>query len=93
MHLDHWQYLGVAWKNNILQVIMNTGERYQFFGVPPWQAVLFVRKPDEELSKGWRFERVRGRSSLSISLRERKDTIEHYARQTRSGTDLVGSPV
>jgi hypothetical protein len=27
--LGHWQYLAAIWARNILQVTMNTGERYQ----------------------------------------------------------------
>lgn len=65
LKLDHWQYIGVTWQKRILQVTMNTGERYQLFGVPRWQAALFVRKPDEEILKGYRFERVRGRIAVS----------------------------
>ena len=44
---------------------MNTGERYQFFRVPRWRAVQFVRNPSRNLLKGYRFERVRGRINLT----------------------------
>ena len=32
---------------------MNTGERYQFFSVPRWLAVQFVRNPSQKLLKGY----------------------------------------
>jgi hypothetical protein len=40
-----------------------TGERYQFFGVPRWRAVAFVKNPEDKLT-GYRFERVRGRVAI-----------------------------
>jgi len=62
MKLEHWQYLEVTWHKNVLQVTMNTGERYQHFSVPRSLAVEFVRNPGEALLKGYRFERVKGRA-------------------------------
>jgi len=59
--LDNWQYSEATWARNVLQVTMNTGERYQFMNVPRRLAISFVRNPQEELLKGCRFERVRGR--------------------------------
>jgi hypothetical protein len=41
---------------------MNTGERYQHFGVSRPVAVEFARNPDGVSLKGYRFERVRGRA-------------------------------
>jgi hypothetical protein len=62
MKLDHWQYLEATWKRNILQITMNTGERYQYFKVPRRLAVQFVRTLQHRpLLNGYRFERVRGR--------------------------------
>ena len=60
MKLEHWQYLGVTWQKNVLQVTTNTGERFQHFNVRRRLAVEFVRNPGEALVKGYRFERVRG---------------------------------
>jgi len=31
VRLDSFQYLSATWQRNVLQVTMNTGERYQFF--------------------------------------------------------------
>ena len=59
MKLDNFQSSAATWQRNVLQVTMNTGERYQFFRVPRWLAVLFVRNPQRDLLKGYRFERVR----------------------------------
>ena len=64
MKLDNFQYSAATWQKNVLQVTMNTGERYQHFRVPRWLAVQFVRNPSEELLKGYRFERVRGRVAV-----------------------------
>jgi hypothetical protein len=61
VQLNHWQYSAATWAPNILEVTMNTGERYQFMKVPRRVAIAFVRNPGEELLKGYRFERVRGR--------------------------------
>jgi len=58
--LSNFHYLAAKWQKGVLQVTMNTGERYQFFGVPRWRAVLFVKNP-EDMLKGYRFERVKGR--------------------------------
>jgi hypothetical protein len=60
MKLDHSVYKAATWQRNVLQVTMNTGERYQHFDVPRWLAVLFVRNPSDDMLKGYRFERVRG---------------------------------
>ena len=56
MPLNHWQYLGVTWKAGVLQVTMNTGERYQHFGVSRNMAIRFARNPEHVLLKGFRFE-------------------------------------
>ena len=58
--LHNFQYFAATWQKGVLQVTMNTGERYQFFGVPRWRAVQFVTDP-EDMLKGYRFERVKGR--------------------------------
>jgi hypothetical protein len=60
--LDNWQYRAATWARNILQVTMNTGERFQFVNVPRRMAIAFVRKPESESLKAYRFERVRGRA-------------------------------
>ena len=64
MKLDNFQYSAATWQKNVLQVTLNTGERYQFFRVPRWLAVLFVRNPQKGLLRGYRFERVRGRVAV-----------------------------
>jgi hypothetical protein len=46
--LHHFQYLAATWHSGVLQVTMNTGERYQLFDVPRWRAVAFVRNPEEK---------------------------------------------
>jgi len=61
VQLNNWQYSAVTWSRNVLQVTMNTGERFQFMKVPRGLAIELVRAPAEELLKGYRFERVRGR--------------------------------
>ena len=62
MKLRHSIYVAATWERSILQVTMNTGERYQFFKVPRSVAVRFVRNPaDKSPLAGFRFERVRGR--------------------------------
>src|SRR5262245_1015407 len=61
MKLNHWQYIEATWQKGVLQLTMNTGDRYQHFGVPRWLAVAFVRNPNHEILKGYRFERVRAR--------------------------------
>ena len=65
MKLKHWQYLAVTWARGVLQVTMNTGERFQHFNVPRRLAVEFARNPGEALLKGYRFERVRGRRAVT----------------------------
>ena len=65
VRLDNWQYSAVTWARNVLQVTMNTGERYQFMNVPRRVAIAFVRNPSEELLRGYRFERVRGRVAVA----------------------------
>lgn len=57
--LKNWQYSAATWSHNILEVTMNTGERFQFMNVPRRVAIEFVRNPADELLKGYRFERVR----------------------------------
>jgi hypothetical protein len=66
MPLNHWQYLGVTWKSGIHQITMNTGERYQHFGVSRSLAIRFARNPDGVLLKGYRFERVRRAAPNSL---------------------------
>jgi hypothetical protein len=61
MKLEHFQYKAVTWAQNVLEVTMNTGERYQFRNVSRGLAVRFAMGPGEELLKGLRFQRVRGR--------------------------------
>jgi hypothetical protein len=58
---DSGQYIEARWDKNILQVRTNTGEGFQFTNVPRRVAIAFVKNPDHELLKGYRFERVRGR--------------------------------
>jgi hypothetical protein len=48
----------------VLQATVSTGERYQFFDFQRCRAVLFVRNPQMELLKGYRFERVQGLVNL-----------------------------
>ena len=50
--LDNFQYSAATWQKNVLQVTMNTVERYQFFSVPRWLAVQFVRNPSQKLALG-----------------------------------------
>jgi hypothetical protein len=59
--LRNWQYSAATWARNILEVTMNTGERFQFMKVPRRLAIAFVRTPTYEQLKRYRFERVRGR--------------------------------
>src|SRR5262245_22666100 len=61
VQLHDWVYVEATWAKNILQVRTNTGEGYQFFNVPRWLAIAFVRSADGKLLDGHRFERVRGR--------------------------------
>jgi hypothetical protein len=62
MKLRHSIYIEATWEKNILQITMNTGERYQHFRVPRSAAVRFVRNPeDKSVLAGYRFERVRGK--------------------------------
>jgi hypothetical protein len=61
MKLWHSKYIEATWEKSILQITMNTGERYQHFSVPRSAAVRFVRTPDDKtILRGYRFERVRG---------------------------------
>ena len=46
MRLYNFQYLAARWQRNVLQVTMNTGERYQHYRVPRSVAVAFVKNPD-----------------------------------------------
>ena len=59
VRLENFQYSAATWARNILEVTMNTGERFQFMKVPRRLAVEFVKAPGYELLKGYRFERVR----------------------------------
>jgi hypothetical protein len=74
--LDNSVYKAATWQRNVLQVTMNTGERYQHFNVPRWRAVLFVRNPSDDLLKGCRFERVRGRVALGRRAISEKTLVE-----------------
>jgi hypothetical protein len=62
MALNQWQYQAATWSKRVLQVTMNTGERFQHFDVSRSMAAAFVRNPDTALLKGYRFKRVRGRA-------------------------------
>ena len=73
VRLENFQYTAASWARDILEVTMNTGERYQFMRVPRRLAIQFVRNPANELLKGYRFERVRtvrdcSRQRLSIEI-------------------------
>jgi hypothetical protein len=52
VQLKNWQYSAATWARNILEVTMNTGERFQFMRVPRRVAIEFVRNPAYELLKG-----------------------------------------
>jgi hypothetical protein len=67
MKLRHSIYIEATWEKSVLQVTMNTGERYQHFRVPRSVAVRFVRTPENKaLLAGYRFERVRGRIPIEL---------------------------
>jgi hypothetical protein len=66
MKLRHSINIEATWGKNILQITMNTGERYQHFRVPRSVAIRFVRNPDDRsVLQEFRFERVRGRVAIN----------------------------
>lgn len=50
MKLDNVEYSAATWQRNVLQVTMNTGERYQFFNVPRTFA---ARSPKSRQHSPW----------------------------------------
>jgi hypothetical protein len=51
-------------QSRILQLTLNTAERYQYFGVPRDVTVQYVKQPDMRLR--FRFKGVRGRDDVRL---------------------------